>query len=86
MGKKGGSAACFEVQVADVLIGACLPSPSTINPRRPHYLLDNRRPSLWCGGNNGSRGFRGMLVIFEWNLPAFVLKLFWNSGALLGLF
>lgn len=74
-----GSAPCFEVQVTEILIGACLLPPSTINPRQlhqPHYLLDNRRLSLWCGVIMGSRGFRGMLAIFEWNLPAFVQSYF----------
>lgn len=50
--KKGGSAACFEVQVADVLIGVRLLPPSAIKPQhlyQPHYSPDNRRLKLWCG-------------------------------------
>lgn len=73
-GRKRGSAPCFEVQVADVL-GVCLLPPSPTKPRQlhqSHYSLDKRRLNLWCGVIMGSWGFRGMLAISEWNLPAFV--------------
>ena len=68
---------CSEAQVADVLIGAYLCPPSTINPLQPHpscYLLDSRHLSLWCGVITGSKSLQGMLAIFEWTLPAFVLS------------
>lgn len=74
-GRKRGSAPCFEVQVADVVIGVCLLPLSLIKPgqlHQSHYLLHNRRLNLWCWVIMGSGRFRGMLVISEWNLPAFV--------------
>lgn len=49
-----------------------LPS-TTVNPQWSHYWLDKR---LWCGVVMALRSFRGMLAIFEWTLPAFVLTSF----------
>lgn len=74
-GRERGSAPCFEVQVADVLIGVRLPPPLAIKSQRlhrSHYLLDSKHLSLWCGVIKSSQGLRGLLAISEWNLPAFV--------------